>query len=266
MEEARAAALAGELVDAVNARDVDRALTLMHPDVVLTPLVVQSGVVPEPYRGHDGARSYFESFSRFWGDGRMRLLGVHAVADVIVAFARAGVQGQDDGLPVTYVCRVADDRVIELAAFADLERVREVLAGQAAKGSPRPLDVTLPAVPSSVPVARHALRAFLEAAGVDEATGMQVALAATEAVSNVVVHAYRDTEAQGEVAVGACVAGSQLTVTVADDGCGLKPRPDSPGLGLGISLMSHQAAELTFVVPPQREAGTEVRMCFELAA
>jgi len=53
-------------------------------------------------------------------------------------------------------------------------------------------------------------------------------------------------------------------VRISDDGCGLLPRSDSPGLGLGIALMSRHSAELAFVGPPERAAGTEVRMRFGL--
>jgi anti-sigma regulatory factor (Ser/Thr protein kinase)/ketosteroid isomerase-like protein len=258
--------LASELIEAVNARDVDRALALMHPDAVLTPLVVQTGIVGEPYRGIDEIRGYFESFSKFWGDADMRVLGVHVVDDVIVSFCDTALPGSDDRLAVTYVGRLEGDRLRELASFADLARAGEALHSQRAPGVVRPLDVVLPATAASVPVARHAVGALLEAIGADETLQAQAALAVSEAATNAVLHAYRETSEEGIVHLHAVLDGTTLRVSVEDEGCGLKPRPDSPGLGLGISLMSHQASEVAFVVPPQRPAGTEVRLLFELAA
>jgi stage II sporulation protein AB (anti-sigma F factor) len=265
MEVGEAERLATELIEAVNARDVDRALALLHPDAVLTPLVVQTGIVPEPYRGTDEIRGYFESFTRFWGDADMHMLGVHVVDDVVVAFCDTGLPGGEDRLAVTYVGRLDGDRLRELASFADLTRAAELLTGQGT-ADVRPLDVVLPATPASVPVARHALLAMLEAIGASEELQAQAALAVSEAATNAVVHAYRETSDEGTVHLHAVLDGSMLSVTVEDEGCGLKPRPDSPGLGLGISLMSHQASEVAFIVPPQREAGTEVRLRFDLAA
>jgi serine/threonine-protein kinase RsbW len=257
--------LATELIEAVNTRDPDRALAVMHPDAVLTPLVVQTGLVADPYRGLEQIRNYFESFSQFWGDADMRLLQVHLVGDVVVAFCDTGLPKSGDRLAVTYVGCVDGDRLRELASFADLSRAAEALRGSSS-GVVRPLDVVLPATPASVPVARHALAALLEAIGASETLRAQAELAISEAATNAVLHAYRETSEEGTVHVRAAVAGEMLTVTVEDEGCGLKPRPDSPGLGLGISLMSHQASEVAFVVPPQRPAGTEVRMLFDLAA
>jgi anti-sigma regulatory factor (Ser/Thr protein kinase)/ketosteroid isomerase-like protein len=258
--------LATELIDAVNARDVDRALALMHPDAVLTPLVVQTGVVGEPYRGTAKIREYFDSFSQYWGDADMRLLGVHVVDDVVVSFCDTGVPGGDERLAITYVGRLDGDRLRELVSFADLARAGEALHAQRTLDLVRPLDVVLPATAASVPVARHALGAMMEAIGASEALQAQAALAVSEAATNAVIHAYRETADEGTLHLHAVLDGTTLSVSVEDEGCGLKPRPDSPGLGLGISLMTHQASEVAFVVPPQRPAGTEVRLLFDLAA
>jgi len=102
----------------------------------------------------------------------------------------------------------------------------------------RSLDLELPAVPKSVPRARRAIAAMLEGLDVDL---WPVGLVVSEAVTNVVLHAYRDRE-PGRVRMEATVADGLLTVVVADDGIGMSPRADSPGLGVGLVLIRRLAA------------------------
>jgi len=56
--------------------------------------------------------------------------------------------------------------------------------------------------------------------------------------------------------------GDSLTVRVCDQGHGLEPRLDSPGLGLGLPLISQFAAGSEVVSP--HHGGTEVIMRFDL--
>ena len=53
-----------------------------------------------------------------------------------------------------------------------------------------------------------------------------------------------------------------LWVLIADDGCGMEPRADRPGLGLGLGLISQVSDELAIV--PRASGGTEVRMRFKI--
>jgi serine/threonine-protein kinase RsbW/stage II sporulation protein AB (anti-sigma F factor) len=53
-----------------------------------------------------------------------------------------------------------------------------------------------------------------------------------------------------------------LTVVVSDEGRGILPRPDSPGLGLGLPLIATLASSLELGTNDRDE--TEVRMVFEL--
>src|ERR671932_357762 len=86
-----------------------------------------------------------------------------------------------------------------------------------------------------------------------------VRLAVSEAATNAVVHAYRETE--GRLEVRAHVADGELVVVVADTGSGLAPRPDSPGLGLGMPLMATVPSRFRVV---SRGPGTEIHMAFAL--
>ena len=84
-----------------------------------------------------------------------------------------------------------------------------------------------------------------------------VALAVSEAITNAVVHAYRD-ESAGPVRVVACAEPRRLVVVVRDHGCGMSPNPGSPGLGLGLSVIGRLAAELN-IERPDAGGGTRLR-------
>src|SRR6185437_9818077 len=87
------------------------------------------------------------------------------------------------------------------------------------------LDVDLPAEPRSASRARRAVLDALRGIAVDrDAVGVVV----TEAVTNAVVHAYRDREEQGRVNVSANLDDQGVQVAVDDDGLGMRPRMDSP--------------------------------------
>jgi serine/threonine-protein kinase RsbW/stage II sporulation protein AB (anti-sigma F factor) len=89
-----------------------------------------------------------------------------------------------------------------------------------------------------------------------------VALAVTEAVTNAVVHAYVDAPEPGEIEV-VVQRGSEdgsVEILVCDDGRGMLPRTDSPGLGLGLPLVATLADH--FEVQARAGGGTRVRMAF----
>ena len=98
------------------------------------------------------------------------------------------------------------------------------------------------AEPGTVPLARAVVAKVAEREGVPETVRSALALALTEACTNVVLHAYVDADdAPGYLEVRACRVGAVLTVEVADDGRGMVPRVESPGLGLGLSLIAQMA-------------------------
>jgi serine/threonine-protein kinase RsbW len=124
------------------------------------------------------------------------------------------------------------------------------------------LSLTFTAQPESVPAARRALTDFARAAGAPDDLTEAVRLASSEALTNAVVHAYRGEP--GSVYLTAAVVDEELWVLIADDGCGLEPQPDRPGLGLGLGLISQVTDELAIV--PRATGGTEVRMRFDLVS
>jgi serine/threonine-protein kinase RsbW/stage II sporulation protein AB (anti-sigma F factor) len=96
----------------------------------------------------------------------------------------------------------------------------------------------------------------------DRALLSDIALAITEATTNVVLHAYRDREVPGSVSIKAEASVDHLCLYVLDEGAGLTPRVDSPGLGLGLGLIA-QVADSADVRTPET-GGTEVVMRFNL--
>ncbi|HZB77005.1 MAG TPA: ATP-binding protein [Solirubrobacteraceae bacterium] len=125
---------------------------------------------------------------------------------------------------------------------------------------------TTAALPDSVGSARRAVSDFLGAQRIPAQVVDDVRLAVSEALTNVVVHAYRDSDGTGAITVSVSVdrAAGLAEVTVTDDGGGLAPRDDSPGLGLGMALIEQLAQAVVYGAPAG--GGTEVRMRFRFAA
>lgn len=117
----------------------------------------------------------------------------------------------------------------------------------------------LPAEPASVPGLRDAARRWAIAAGLDAERIGDVALAVTEAATNAVLHAFVGRE-RGTVALRVVPGDGRVEFRVTDDGRGLTPRIDSPGLGLGLPTIGRLTDHLD--VGPSPEGGTEVRMVF----
>jgi anti-sigma regulatory factor (Ser/Thr protein kinase) len=98
----------------------------------------------------------------------------------------------------------------------------------------------LPAVVESVAVARNAVRRF--AAGLEvDVVGMT--LAVSEAVANVVAHAYHDGE-PGSIDLSAAVSRDEVAIVVRDHGCGLQAAGDSRGAGFGIEIIRRLAQDV----------------------
>jgi serine/threonine-protein kinase RsbW len=139
-------------------------------------------------------------------------------------------------------------------------------AGNAAAVEPEralngPLDEALPAEPRSVPAARRRVVDYAAAAGADADVMADVALAVSEVVSNVVLHAYLD-RVPGRIRLCAERTDDELEIVVEDDGRGMLPRADSPGLGLGLALAG-QVAE-RFDVHSEPGEGTRISLRFAL--
>ena len=124
---------------------------------------------------------------------------------------------------------------------------------------------TVPACARNVAELRQGVVDFARANGVPEERLSDVELAVSEAVTNSVVHAFRGIGERGTVVVEAAVREHEwIDVRVADDGSGMAPRDDSPGLGLGLPLIRLLADQFDHGRPSGGD-GTEVWMRFRLA-
>jgi anti-sigma regulatory factor (Ser/Thr protein kinase) len=117
--------------------------------------------------------------------------------------------------------------------------------------------LTLRADRSSPRAARQAAATIARACDVD---AHAVAVCVTEAVTNAVLHAYRDGDDPGTVVIELLPRGADgLEIRVSDHGHGLAPRPDSPGAGLGMPLIAALADGLEIETGA---GGTRVTMRF----
>jgi anti-sigma regulatory factor (Ser/Thr protein kinase) len=96
----------------------------------------------------------------------------------------------------------------------------------------------LPATVESVRQARHAVRRFARGLDVDVEG---IALAVSEAVANVVAHAYSEGES-GVIDLSATAAPGEVAVVVRDRGRGMAAPTGRPGAGFGIDII-HRLAQ-----------------------
>lgn len=125
---------------------------------------------------------------------------------------------------------------------------------------PDTLNESYPATRRSIPLIRHRIAEMAEALGATSEQLDAVRLAVSEAVTNVVVHAYRD--APGEVRVTVRPLEDELWVLIADDGCGCQTPARTPGLGWGLAVITDSCDEFTLV--DRSDGGTEARMRFRI--
>lgn len=116
----------------------------------------------------------------------------------------------------------------------------------------------LPAKSENVAVIRHALAGLAEEIGMDEPGLADLKTVVTEACTNVVLHAYEGRP--GPLEVEAHADSSGLTVTVRDQGVGIRPQADTErdSLRLGLSLIA--ALSSSFSISGGIDRGTEISM------
>lgn len=119
-----------------------------------------------------------------------------------------------------------------------------------------------PARPEELADLRTGVWRHAQALGASQEVADAIRLAVGEALTNVVMHAYLDME-PGRMTVNAWLDDDEhLSVRVLDEGRGLIPRADSPGLGLGV--MAQMSDEFR-IANREGVAGTTVIMRFSLA-
>jgi PAS domain S-box-containing protein len=224
---------------------------LAHPGGTQAQLLDQATSVPlaVPSRGvRTEATAALRPGSAllFYTDGlverrRERLeLGIRKAADVL--------QQHADSTPDELADRV-------LVALAPAGGSGDDILVLTYRQPPTPLRLTLSAVPASLAGMRRSLRLWLAASGVPLVVSSQVTLAASEACSNAIEHAYGGDPA-GQVTLTADIRGSRLDIVVADTST-WKPSVAGGGRGQGLPMMR---TFMDDVVLEPSARGTTVRM------
>lgn len=120
--------------------------------------------------------------------------------------------------------------------------------------------IVLDAHPENVSIVRQAVTGAGEGANVPAEQIEDMALAASEAATNVVVHAYREHVEVGPLEAAVWLAPEEVAIVVRDYGCGIHPRTDGPGLGVGIQLIGALAERVEMSV--SGDGANEIRMVF----
>ena len=128
--------------------------------------------------------------------------------------------------------------------------------------APDAFERTWPARAEHVAEARRAVVGYAIDAGAPPRALFGIELAVSEACTNAVVHGYIDGVAK-TFTVTARRRGPDLRVVVRDRGRGMVPRPDSPGLGLGLPIITQMASRVEVRAP--EEGGVELCMTFALS-
>ena len=109
-----------QVIDAFNRRDLGAYLALMDPEVEFTPyeVWVQGG---EPYRGHNGVRTWWEESFAVFPDLRAEVHEVRDFGDRTFAGGRIRGQGAGSGASIERAMWLAnewrDHKVIWWSAF-----------------------------------------------------------------------------------------------------------------------------------------------------
>lgn len=118
------------------------------------------------------------------------------------------------------------------------------------------------AVADEVPRLRHQVAEYVQRTGAPDDVLERVRLAVSEALTNIVVHAYLGRD-RGSMTAEAWCEAEHLVLRVSDEGDGLIPRSDSPGLGMGIPIMARMADDFR-IANRETSPGTVVSLRFSL--
>jgi anti-sigma regulatory factor (Ser/Thr protein kinase) len=124
------------------------------------------------------------------------------------------------------------------------------------------LEISMAAEPASVRLVRtEIMRWFNELRHRDDGLAASIAVAVSEAVGNVVRHAYPG-EGSGRVEVEAQLEESTIVVSVSDGGTGMTARTGRAHNGMGLPVIGRLADGVTVV---SDTGGTRLSMRFELS-
>jgi ketosteroid isomerase-like protein len=111
---------------------IEGVIETMDEDVVIE-IPPELSAEPDDYRGHDGARRYFDGFVGMIDEVRYEPLELIPAGDAVIAHIRLSGRGASSGLDVDLeafvVHELANGRIVRMRPYADLESAQDAAAG-----------------------------------------------------------------------------------------------------------------------------------------
>jgi ketosteroid isomerase-like protein len=112
------------LFERFEADGIDGALETMDEDIVIE-IPPDLSAEPDDYRGHEGARRYFDGFTGMIDDVRYEAIGLTPVDDSVIAHIRLSGRGASSGLAVDLeafvVHELANGRIVRIRPYASMD-------------------------------------------------------------------------------------------------------------------------------------------------
>jgi ketosteroid isomerase-like protein len=121
-----------EVFDAFAARDIDRLLTLLDPDVEFFGVTNERAGRQEPYRGAEGMREYFRDVGRVWDELRLRPSEFRDLGDAVLVTGRVYARNRSRSIAGTagWVWQVRDGRVVSGRAYQSAAEAIAAVGGK----------------------------------------------------------------------------------------------------------------------------------------
>ncbi len=132
------------------------------------------------------------------------------------------------------------------------------------------IEIRVPGKPEHVRTVRRTIAEFAQSHNLPKSLVEAIEIATSEAVSNVVRHAYNGHSSEKPVMVKCARRQNEITLEISDKGCGFCPPPDEaiPNIdlnrdgGLGIVLIKTLMDKVNYCSRPN--SGTKIRMVVQL--
>ena len=112
---------------------IEGVLETMDEDILIE-IPPELSAEPDDYRGHDGARRYFDGFTGMIDDVRYEPLELIPVGEAVIAHIRLSGRGTSSGLAVDLeafvVHELAHGRIVRMRPYANLEQAEAAAGGR----------------------------------------------------------------------------------------------------------------------------------------
>jgi ketosteroid isomerase-like protein len=125
-------AVVREVFDAFAARDVERLLTMLDPEVEFFGVTNERTGRVEPYRGAAGMREYFRDVARVWDELRLRPDDYRDLGDAVLVTGRVYARSRSRSIAGTagWVWHLRDGRVVSGRAYESAAEAIAAVAGE----------------------------------------------------------------------------------------------------------------------------------------